>query len=62
MNIFKNWREPMSALTHLIAILFIFPITIFLMYLGHKEGGSHYLLSFIIFGISIWVLDLASTT
>lgn len=61
MNIFKSWREPMSALTHLIALLFIFPITIILMYLGYKKGGSYYLFSFLIFGISITLLYLAST-
>lgn len=61
MNIFKSWREPMSALTHLIALLFIFPITIILMYLGYKEGGNYYLFSFLIFGISITLLYLAST-
>ena len=61
MNIFKSWREPMNALTHLMALIFICPITIFLMYLGYKQGGSYYLISFFIFSISISLLYLAST-
>ena len=61
MNIFKNWREPISALTHLIALVFILPITFVLVYLGYKKGGNYYLFSFLIFSISISLLYLAST-
>lgn len=61
MNIFKTWREPMSALTHLIALIFICPITIFLAYLGYLEGGTKYFMPFLIFSISISLLYLAST-
>lgn len=61
MNIFKTWREPMSALTHLIALIFICPITIFLAYLGYLKGGAKYFMPFLIFSISISLLYLAST-
>ena len=61
MNIFKYWREPMNALTHLIALLFILPITIVLAYNGYVKGGLPYLFPFLIFSASISLLYLAST-
>ncbi len=61
MNIFKTWREPMSALTHLIALIFICPITVFLSYLGYLKGGPKYFMPFFIFSLSISLLYLAST-
>ncbi len=61
MNIFKYWREPMSALTHLIALLFVLPVTMMLAYYGYDKGGTPYLLPFLVFSISITLLYLAST-
>ena len=61
MNIFKMWREPMSSLTHLIALIFILPITIFLTYSGYQKGGIYYLIAFSVFSLSIIFLYLAST-
>lgn len=58
---FKKWREPMSALTHLIALITICPVTIILTYFGYLQGGIKYLISFLIFSISITFLYLAST-
>lgn len=58
---FKKWREPMNALTHLIALVIMCPITIVLTYFGYLEGGIKYLISFLIFSISITFLYLAST-
>lgn len=60
MNIFKSWREPMSALTHLLALIAIFPTTIILMYLAYIQGGLKYFLAFFIFSLSINLLYLAS--
>ena len=61
MNIFKNWREPISALTHLIPLIFIIPIMIILSYKGYIIGGLSYLIPFLIFGLSMILLYLSST-
>ena len=61
MNILKSWREPINALTHFIALLFIIPITYILCYKGYVIGGIHYLVPFLIFSLSIILLYLAST-
>lgn len=58
---YKNWREPLNALTHLIGLIIIFPITLFLSYLGYKQGNNSYFLPLFIFCISISLLYLAST-
>ncbi|WP_250278897.1 PAQR family membrane homeostasis protein TrhA [[Clostridium] colinum] len=61
MNIFKSWREPVNALTHLIAFLFICPITMFLSYISYIKGGLQHLIPFFIFSLSICLLYISST-
>lgn len=61
MNIYKNWREPLSALTHFIALLFIIPIMILLIYKGYSKGGLSYAVPFSVFAVSMIALYLAST-
>lgn len=58
---FKKWREPINALTHLIALVVLCPVTIILTYFGYLKGGLKYLVPFLIFCISITSLYLAST-
>ncbi len=60
MNILKSWREPINALTHLLALIIIFPTTIFLMYDAFKIGSFRYFFATFIFSLSINLLYLAS--
>ena len=61
MNIFKKWREPMSALTHLVALIGIIPFVLYLIYKSYFIGGMYHLVAFSIFALSIISLYLAST-
>ncbi|MBN2285017.1 MAG: hemolysin III family protein [Tissierellales bacterium] len=55
-------REPISTITHFIgAILSVFGL-IYLIYKGYVSGSMVYLVSFIIFGVSMVLLYAASTT
>lgn len=61
MNIYKSWRDPMSTLTHLIALIIIIPVMIVLIYNGYTKGGIAYAIPFTVFAISMICLYLAST-
>lgn len=61
MKIIKRWREPMSALTHLLALIAIIPFVLVLIYKSYFEGGIFYVTAFSIFGVSIIALYSAST-
>lgn len=61
MNSFKKWREPMNALTHLIALIGIIPFMVYLVYKSYFVGGIYYVISFLIFALSIIGLYTAST-
>lgn len=61
MNIFKKWREPMNALTHLIPLIIFIPIVFYLVFKGYMQGGLYYGIAFLIFALSIIGLYSAST-
>lgn len=61
MNLLKNWRDPMSTLTHLLALVFIIPTMFILLYISYFKGGIFYLVTFSIFAISLILLYSAST-
>lgn len=61
MNIFKRWREPMNALTHLIPLIVFIPIVFYLVFKGYVNGGLYSALAFLIFALSVIGLYSAST-
>ncbi len=56
-----KWREPVSALTHLIGAILAIPIGILLAIRVIDTGNIYYLLSVVIFSVSLFGLYLAST-
>ena len=61
MNIFKKWREPMNALTHLIPLIIFIPIVFYLVFKGYMQGGIYSALAFLVFAFSVIGLYSAST-
>ena len=51
----------MNALTHLIALIGIIPFMVYLVYKSYFVGGIYYVISFLIFALSIIGLYTAST-
>lgn len=60
-NFFKNWREPMNALTHLIALIFFLPFLIFLVLSGFNKGGYEYAVPLFVFSLSVVLVYISST-
>lgn len=58
---FKNWKDPISALTHFIALLIVIPCSILLIYYSSKSNSPIEIISFVIFGLSLILLYSAST-
>lgn len=60
MTVIKKWKDPMSALTHLIAFLLAIPCAIFLI-LKAVNTSAYHIVGMSVFGASIILLYLAST-
>lgn len=61
MNIIKKWKEPMSALTHFIALIIALPITVILVSKALSSMNASQVISVLIFGIALIMLYAAST-
>jgi len=58
----KQWipRDPASAISHLVGFILAIVGTIFLLMAGNAHGGSQYIWPFLIYGITMMLLYLAS--
>lgn len=61
MTMIKNWKDPISALTHFIGLILVIPCTIMLIYEASKYATIWHVISFSVFGISLILLYGAST-
>lgn len=57
----KNWKDPLSALTHLIGLILVIPCVIILIYNAYLNATVWHVISLSIFGASIILLYTAST-
>lgn len=57
---FKKMKDPVSSLTHLIGAVISIPCTIFLVYNAYHNATMVHVVSFIIFGIALFLLYSAS--
>lgn len=61
MRVIKKWKDPMSALTHFIGLLFVIPCAVLLIYEAARYATVWHVVSLSIFGAAIVLLYAAST-
>lgn len=61
MKIIMNWKDPISALTHLIGLILCIPFVVMLIYEAQKRAAIWHIVSFAVFGTALLLLYAAST-